>query len=262
MGRPRLIRSPQLLAVAACVALVACVPVKPSSKSPKDAAEYNMQLGVSYIRQGDYASAQSKLEKAIQQDAGLASAHSALALVYDRLGDLAGAEREYRRAVGLAPDDPDILNSVAAFLCGQKPKQKEAMDYFQRALAIPLARTYYNRAMLYANAGLCAKRSDLPKAEEYLRSALAADPNYPEVLLQLADVAFLRGNYLQARAFIERYIAADPKSPAALWLAYRTEKALGQDDNAGRYGDRLKREFPEAVETGLLLEQLRNAGQR
>jgi type IV pilus assembly protein PilF len=115
-----------------------------------------------------------------------------------------------------------------------------------------------NKAMLYTNAGLCAKRFDLPRAEGYLRGALAADPNYRDALLQLADVTYSRGNYLQARAFLERYTASSRISSDALWLGYRIEKALGEGPAANRYADRLKKEFPTSVETGELLESERN----
>jgi type IV pilus assembly protein PilF len=231
-----------------------------TKRSPKEAAKFNMQLGVSYLRQGDLRQAQSKLEKAVEQDPALATAHSALGLVYERLGDFAGAEQHYRRAVSLRPDDPDNLNGLAVFLCDQRKKPDEAMGYFQRALAVPLTRKDYNRAMMLTNAGVCAKRSDLARAEDYLRQALAMDPGYNEALLQLADVAYERGNYLQARAFIERYLAAAPVSAAALWLAVRIERALGAEQPSRRYGERLRTEFPDSAETRLLLEQQRNAG--
>jgi type IV pilus assembly protein PilF len=248
-----------LLFAAALVA--GCVPVKPTPKqSKRDAAEYNMQLGVTYLRQGELPEAQEKLEKAVAQDSNLATAHSALALVYERLGDLPGAEREHRRAVSLKPEDPDILNGVAVFLCSTKPQPAEAMAYFERALAIPLSKSYYNRAMLLGNAGLCAKRYDLPKAEQYLREALAADPNYHEALLQLADVAWQRGNYLQGRAFVERYIAATSATAPALQIAWRIERSLGDGDAARRYAARLQKDFPESVEAREVIEQTRNAG--
>lgn len=257
------VRAVRLLAALAALALAGCVSssTRPELEvSDKDAAEYNLQLGVSYLRQGDLATAQAKLEKALEQDPSLSSAHAALGLVFERLGDNAGAEKHYRRAVSIKADDPDALNSLAVFLCLKKQDPAEALGLFDRALAVPLSRVKYNRAMVFTNAGTCAKRVDLPRAEQYLRSAVSADPNYQEALLQLGDVAFSRGNYLQSRAFVERYLEAVPASPGALWLGFRVEKALNQDAAARTYGERLKSEFPEAVETRLLLERERNAG--
>jgi type IV pilus assembly protein PilF len=256
--------------IARCVAVLAAASLagacvssvdKPAStESRKEAAQYNMQLGISYLRQGDLKTAQAKLEKAIADDDSLATAHSALGLVLERLGDAKGAEKNYRRAVGLAPEDPDTLNALGVFLCLEKDETQEAMRYFERALAVPMSKAYSNKAMLYTNAGLCAKRVDLPRAETYLRTALASDPTYKAALLPLADVAFGRSNYLQSRAFLERHLDAGPVTPDALWLGVRIERALGEGSAARAYGERLKKEFPTAVETRLLLESERNAG--
>ena len=215
---------------------------------------------LSYLRQGDLQAAQAKLERALADDDSLATAYTALGLVYERLGDPPGAEKNYRRAVSLAPGDPDALNGLAVFLCLQKQETKEAMQLFEKALAIPLSRAFANKAMLFTNAGLCAKRVDMARAEMYFRNALATDPGYKDALLQLADVAYSRENYLQSRAFLERFLAANPASSAALWLGYRIELALGETNASRNYGERLKKEFPESVEARELLERQRSAG--
>ncbi len=232
----------------------------PSAASRKEAAQYNMQLGIGYLRQGDLKAAQAKLEKAIADDDSLATAYRALGLVFERLGDIPGAEKNYRRAVNLAPEDPDALNALAVFLCLQRQNTAEAMRNFDRALAIPLSKAETNKAMLYTNAGLCAKRIDLAGAETYLRGALAVDPNFREALLQLADVSFSRSNYLQSRAFLERYLDSGAVTSGALWLGVRVEKALGEANASRAYAERLRSEFPASVETRLLLESERDAG--
>ncbi len=244
-----------------CFVLAGCIssstlPSAPASE--KEAAQYNMDLGISYLRQGDLKTAQAKLEKAVSQDGSLAAAFSALGLVYERMGDMPAAENNYRKGLSLAPGDPDALNAMAAFLCLQKQEPGEAMRYFDKALAVPESRSKSNKAMLYTNAGLCAKRIDLERAEGYLRNALVADPGYREPLLQLADVSFGRGHYLQARAFLERYLTGSRATPDALWLGYRIETALGEGAAASSYGERLRKEFPTAVETAGLLETERN----
>jgi type IV pilus assembly protein PilF len=251
---------------AACLAsllllMSACISTgEPLPKSSTDAAQYNMELGIGYLRQGNLEAAKEKLLKAIDHDPGLATAHTALGLVYERLEDLPGAERQYRRAVSISPDDPDALNSLGVFLCARRNRSVEGLDFLDRALAVPLSRMPANRAMLNTNAGICAKPVDLPRAEAYLRTALSLDATYPEALLQLADVTFSQGNALQARAFLERHVAAAGASPAALWLGVRVEKSLKDNAAAGRYAQQLKEQFPESVETRQLLEQERGRG--
>ena len=117
-----------------------------------------------------------------------------------------------------------------------------------------------NRVMLFTNAGVCARKVDLQMSEDYFRRALALEPTSSTVLLQLSDVSFQQGNYLQSRGFLERYITTIGVSPAVLWLGVQIETALGDAKAAEIYGQRLKSEFPISVETRMLLEKERDAG--
>ena len=241
--------------------LTACVTSSSGSSTPErndaEAARVNLDLGISYLRQGNLEQAMVKLERSIDGEPNNPTAHRLLGLVYEQLGDLKGAEAQYYMAVRQGPEDPDALNQLAVFLCTQSKNQPEALDYFERALQIPL---YPQRYLLFSNAGTCAKSVDLALAEKYLRQSLELNSQYPEVLMQLADVSFMRGNFLQSRAFVQRFVAAADVNPQSLWLGYRVENALGDVATANGYADQLLRNFPESVETRLLLEQRRNAG--
>lgn len=225
-----------------------------------EAADLNLQLGIGYLRKNDLPLAQLKLEKSVDQNPDLIMAHIMLGLVYERLGDNDIAEKSYRRAVAKGARNPDALNSLAVFLCHSDSGRPEALDLFDRALRIPQSETFSNKAMLNTNAGVCMKPVDLPMAEDYLRAALSVEPNFTVALIQLADVAYQRGNYLQSRAFLERYMGQDEISPPVLWLAVRVEAAMGDVSASNEYGRRLKEEFPGSVEARLLMEQERDAG--
>lgn len=246
------------LALAGCISSSSRPPLPGTSS--EDAAQYNMQLGISYLRQNNLQAARDKLEKALEQEPSLATAHAALGLVFERLEDPSGAERHYRRAVDLNGSDPDNLNALAVFTCSRRQKPEEALKLFDRAIAIPLSVSAANRPMLNTNAGTCAKRFDLVRSENYLREALAEDPRFPDALLQLAEVTLERGNALQARGFLERFLAAAKPTPSALWLGVRIEESLGDARAARRYGDQLRRDFPDAVETRRLIETSRSQG--
>ena len=250
------------MVLVATLGLVGCVTTEvtgdaPPMANPKEAAQINQELGIAYLRQGNYELARLKLEKAVNDDPRLATAHSALGLVYERLGAIDEAEDEYRRAARLAGDDPNALNALAVFLCLRRNEPDDALRYFDRALKYPL---YPNRVMLFTNAGVCARKVDLKMAEDYFRQGLALDLTSSELLLQLSDVSFQQGNYLQSRGFLERYITTIGVSPAVLWLGVQIETALGDARAAEIYGQRLKSEFPISVETRMLLEQERDAG--
>ncbi|MCC5794524.1 MAG: type IV pilus biogenesis/stability protein PilW [Chromatiales bacterium] len=223
----------------------------------REAAEINLQLGIGYLRQNNLVAAQERLERAMQQDPGLAMAPAALGLVFERLEDPDGAERLYRRAASLGPRDPDILNALAVFLCSTRQQPEEALRYFDRAIAVPLSVKVSNKAMLNANAGTCARRIDPGRAETYFRTALNHDPQWVDALFQLADLAWSSGEPLRARAFIERYLASGQSSAAVLLLGWQVERALGDADAALGYARRLRSEFPRSQEAGLLPADLR-----
>ncbi len=253
------LRALALSALAA--ALTACVTEsieEPATKaSPEEAAIANLQLGAQYLRQGDLEAALNKLQKAVDQNPQLPQAHSALALAFERMGMGDEADRHYRQAVRLGRDDGPISNSYGAYLC-RKGDYKDAEKYFLKAARNPRYRT---PEAAYANAGVCALRSDdYDRAEDFFREALAINPTYVDALWQMAELSFKRDRALQSRAFLQRLAEATRLPPNALWLGMQVEKQLGDAAAAAGYARRLKTDFPDSRETGMLLELERNGG--
>lgn len=214
-----------------------------SHVSDEDAARYNTQLGVSYLRRGDLEAARDKLEKAVRQDPDFASSHAALGILYERTGETDKAREHLGRAARLAPDDPNMINNYGGFLCRQG-ERAEGIRYFEKA-----AGNAYFRAPETAltNAGVCARGIPDPEmSERFFRAALARNPTFPDALLQLADLKLEQGEPLGARAFLQRYETVGPSSPVSLRLGREVEQALGNDKAAREYTRRLREEFPEA----------------
>jgi type IV pilus assembly protein PilF len=211
--------------------------------SAAEAARYNAQLGIAYLKQGKLEIARDKVERALSQNSRDAVVQTAAALLYDRLGDERRADRAYSAALRLDSRNPDMQNNYAVFQC-RRGEHAKGEKLFEQAAKNPMYRT---PAVAYANAGVCARgANDLARAEEYFRKALALQPTYPDALLQLADLAFARGNGLQARAFLERYFTSTPATPDALALGVRVERSLGDTAAANDYAARLKRDFPSS----------------
>jgi type IV pilus assembly protein PilF len=246
--------------LALSIVLGACVSNAPeNSKNPqemeKDAADYNLQLGIGYLRQGEYQLALDKLKKSAEQDPSVPETHMALGYLYEQINEPEKAESQLRQASRLAPNDPEVLNTFGVFLCKQG-SVKEALASFDKAALAPLYRT---PEAAYTNAGVCARTSNRPdEAEAYFRKALGKNPNYDEALLQLASLSFERANYFPARAFIERFLQGNRATPEALYLGVRIENAMGNSDAVNNYATRLLREFPESAEARQVLEQRRN----
>ncbi len=252
----------RLLIILSAALASACVTTgrkpEPDKKSISAAAGFNLQLGVAYMRQGQLAVALQKLEKSVDQDPDRADTHTALAVLYTRLGELAEADAEYRHSLRLEPGNSSTLNNHGAFLC-QQGAYDEAMASFAKALKDPL---YGTPAAAHTNAGVCARdKGKTGQAESYFRLALGADPEFIDALLQLADLSFADKIYLQARAFMDRYMASTAAAtPDALWLGLRVEQALGDKAAAGAYSTQLLEKFPDSIEVRWLLEAEKNAG--
>jgi type IV pilus assembly protein PilF len=229
-----------------------------SKVSLKQASQDNVALGVAYLQQGRRDLAMQKLQLALSQDSDNANAYSALGLLYNSTGDLQRADENYRKALSKAPDDPQIQNNYAVFLC-QQGKPKESEKYFLEAAQNPL---YPTPEAAYANAGVCADRiPDEGAAEQYFRKALAINPHYPLALYQMARLSYEQKRYLDALTFIQRFSAAAPAPrPEVLLLGVRTENALGDKRGAEGYAKKLRILFPNSAETQQLNQSYNEAG--
>lgn len=237
-----------VLLVSSFVAACAPTPTKKPVDNRKK-AEINTQLGIEYLRKGMYETSLEKLEKAIDQDAGYAPAHDAIAVLYEQLGEFSKADKHYRRSLALDSKNPSTLNNYGQFLCRQG-KLDRAERYFLKAAADPL---YRHQEMVYTNAGICANRKpDERKAESYFRKALEVNKSYMPALKEMIRLSFSQDNYLGTRAYLQRYEAQGELSADLLWIAIQTEKQLGDRNAVTKYALQLKKKFPDSAQANEL----------
>jgi type IV pilus assembly protein PilF len=229
---------------------------RPSSDT--DAAVANMNLGAGYLRQGRADLAIERLQRALQQNPRLVLAHSTLALAYDQLGSFEDAEEHYRRATQLEPGNSEAANAYAVFLCNRQKRWSDAEPYFKRAVENP---RYATPAVALSNAGVCAlDAGDRVKAEENFRAALTKDPMFSDALSNMLEMSYQDKNYLQARAFLQRYMAARPPSAQILWMCFNIEQQLQNRDAANRCASQLREQFPGSPEVAQLRELQQSNG--
>ena len=215
------------------------------------AARLNAQLAVAYLKQNDVGTAQEKIDKALTQNAHDPAVQMSAGLVYERLQQLDKADRFFAEALRLEPRNPDMMNNYAVFLC-RRGHYPQGQKLFEQAARNP---AYSTPEVAYANAGVCARSANnLPRAEELFRKALAVRSDYPDALLQLADLSFGRGAGLAARGLLDRYFNVAPATAESLLLAVKVERALGDAQAADRYRAQLQKSFPDSEQA----RQLRN----
>ncbi|WP_448142517.1 type IV pilus biogenesis/stability protein PilW [Stenotrophomonas bentonitica] len=201
-----------------------------------------MTLSAEAFRAGAMDVSEKRARSALKLDAGRPDAYIMLAALANRRGDDAAAGPLFQKAAELAPDSGEVLNNYGAWLCGHG-RATEALPLFDRAVAAPGYRT---PAAALANAGGCALDAGQPeRAVRDLRRALALDPANPYALEAMARNEHAQGRFFEARAFVQRRLAAAPATRSVLQLASQIEAQLGDTVASGRYLQRIRDEFPQ-----------------
>jgi type IV pilus assembly protein PilF len=246
-----------VLAVAGLFSACGSTPQDSQDKNDDDAATYNVQLGVAYLKQGNLALAKEKLERAEKQNPRDANVHAALALLNERLGNQAKVDSHFRTALRLAPRNPDISNNYAVYLC-RSGRHAEGVRRFEGAARNPLYRT---PEAAYTNAGVCLRRAGEAKAaEDSFGRALATRPNHAEAAFQLADMFLEQGRTAEARTRVDQFLGAYPPTPDLLLLAVRISRTVGDRVAEARYARKLRLDFPGSDAARALAELTRNPG--
>jgi type IV pilus assembly protein PilF len=213
-----------------------------AENTPQRAALTEIALAEQYIETAQYEIALDRLQRATRLDPDSADAYTVLGLLYERINRPTQAEASYAKSVKLAPDKGDILNNYGAWQC-RSGHMAEADVSFRKALADPF---YKTPAVALGNAAACALKNGRPDlAEAYDRQLLAIDANNAGALQDIAAILFQRGDFLHARAFSERLLAAGKATPEMLDQAARIEDRLGDAEAARGYRKRIATEFPQ-----------------
>ncbi len=244
-------------AFAAVLALGGCATAQRAEKKRDDASDYNTQLGISYLHQGDIPLAKEKLDRALKENPDNPEVHGARAMLFDRMGDPKKADEEFKAALRLAPDDPDVSNNYAVYLC-QSGRTTDGVHRFEAVAHNALYRTPW---IAYTNAGVClrsAKRN--AEAVKDFRQALQIRPNFAEAAFQLGDLQLQDGDLTGARQVIDGYLGGFEETPDLLLLGVRVARAQNDRVAAAVYARKLRLDFPKSAQAQALADLERNSG--
>jgi len=144
-------------------------------------------------------------------------------------GDLKGAEYAFQRVTEAEPGYADGWLNVARALI-REGEVEAAKPYVQKALAIDpsLGRIYFFKAMIEKADG------DYDAALASLRTVEAKYPRDRVVLDQIARILFLKRQYREAVAVLERVCMIDPEDLQMHYTAMLCWRALGDSAKAAR----------------------------
>ncbi|WP_203075153.1 tetratricopeptide repeat protein [Falsiroseomonas ponticola] len=142
-------------------------------------------------------------------------------------GEIAMAERLYRRVLKLRPDDANALN-----LLGVAARQRGDLPAALALSAQALARQPRSPVFLASRGGALAEAGRLAEAAETLRAALALRPADPVALRNLGQVLCAMGDAAGAIAPLRRAAELAPATPEP-WIALaHALREAGQDGAA------------------------------
>lgn len=179
-------------------------------------------------RLGRWEEASGRLQALVKRLPGMAIAWRELGRLHLVRGDAAGADACLRRAVALAPSDPEAWRLRADLL-----RERGDEDDAQAAQAQALRHATRDPRLMAAADALVAQR--LPEAERLLKQHLRESPTDVAAIRMLAEVAARLGRLQDAASLLARCLELAPAFQAArqnyamvLHRANQPESALAQ----------------------------------
>lgn len=201
-----------------------------------DAATYNVQLGLAYLKQDDRPRAKRKLLTALDLAPHSPEVNAAMAYYLEKTGEINKARLFYQKALAYAPNSGAQLNNYGTFLCRQGNYQ-EAERYFLKAVKDV---RYVNTAGAYENAGLCtAAIPDYDKAKHYFAKALEQDSRRKQALYELVTIELKENQVERALMNLQKYPEIVLHDARFLSLAVDASHRAGKTEVEAAYQLRL-----------------------
>ena len=232
-----------------CLLLTACASDSSTNEPPAgvtaEVVQRQLDLGIGYLRNGDYHRAKDKLNRALEIDPKNAAVHATFGLLFQLEGELKLAEKYFRNAIRFDPESAQARNSYGAFLFSEK-RYHEAIEQLSRAAD---NRFYPNRPTVFENLGVAYLRvGDKEGAEYSFSRAVQLNPEQARSLLELATIRFEQRNYVEARQLYSRHTRVSAKSPKTLLLCIKLARIFKNANEEASCGEALEGIYPTSPE--------------
>jgi type IV pilus assembly protein PilF len=185
----------------------------------------------------------AEVRMALKDDSKYFPAYNMQGLIYMELREDAQARESFDTALGLSPNNPEVLNNFGWFLCLRNDTDR-GLAMMERAAADTL---YASPEKAFLSAGLCLRRAGRSaEAEDRLRRAVLIRPDLIGALYNLAELTFERGNARDAEIYLLRYMRLAQPSLDALVLGVRIARAKGDKVAEDSFMQQLRRRFGDA----------------
>ena len=238
-----------------------CVSTLPEKNKVKDVAVYeqkNLEIAHGFFQQGYPARAIGRLEEILKLNNSSSRAYGMLGVVYQSQGEYELAEKSFERSLRITPDASDVRNNYGVLLY-QLDRLGEASRQFEKVTEDVY---YEHRSRAFENLGLVALKGDSPReAEKYFQRALRLDNNLPRASLEMVQLSFDQGNYVDAERYYKNYqnlARSNHPTARSLWLGIQLAQVFRDRGTLEEYADKLTRLYPGSQEYRKYQASVRN----
>ncbi|OUS07942.1 type IV pilus biogenesis/stability protein PilW [Gammaproteobacteria bacterium 42_54_T18] len=209
------------------------------------AVEAYIAAGMVYLKEGDLGTANRKFKKAYGLNPDNPEANNALALFYTVENEGEQVEKYYKAAIAEKPGYSIARNNYGSFLFDQG-RFADARD---QLLVVVKDYDYAQRNKSLESLGYCyLNLGDSANAERYFMRALQRNARMGRSLLELAEINFNDGRYKRAERYLESFDRLSAPNPRHLWLAVRLQRILKDKHKLASFALALKNIFPDTPE--------------
>lgn len=197
--------------------------------APRD-AELLFLNGMLEREAGDFAAARKHLEESVALNPDFYNSHYNLGVVLEQLQDATGARDQFKKAIELGANEPEVRFELAKVLrtLGETEKAQEQLKIYQQRLKEESDKSL--AILKSTQAEEAVKAGDNRKAADLFREASAALPENPALAYRLGVVLGELGDTAGERAALQQSIKADAEfAPAHYQLGYLETR---EGDNA------------------------------
>lgn len=228
-----------LIWLAGCASNQSDLIAQPQDKQKQVAAL--VDLGVGYLKNGEYTRAKEYLNHALEIDPRSASAHTALALVFNLQQEFDQAGKQYRLALRSDPKFTRARMNYGAFLANQG-QYKEAIEQLEIASRDQF---YVERPTVFENLGICYLHvKEKKKAENAFVKSIALNPRQPNALLELAEIRYGQQQYVSSRDLYRQFEKVSRDNARSLYLCVRLAKVFRDSDREASCAMALRNIYP------------------
>ena len=196
------------------------------ARSQADNLAVQVALGDGLRREERFAEATLAYDAAIALVPEPAGRHWILfysrGICHERGGDFPAAEADFRRAMDLNPDQPQVLNYLGYSLVDRGEKLPEALSMIERAVAAQPDQGYILDSLAWALFRMGRHDEALAPMEK----ASLLEPVDPVVTDHLGDVYWVVGRTLEAQFQWRRALSFDPAEKDAVRIRRKLEIGL------------------------------------